>query len=140
MVRRYYLLDTNIISEPARPVPDRKVLEKIERYSPVAAMSAISWHELLYGLNLIEKKERCTELEHYLFNVVSRLYPVIPYDEHAAAVHADIRAAQQKTGTLKPLLDSQIAAIAIANNMILVTRNTGDFNGIPRLMCENWFE
>jgi|WetSurMetagenome_2_1015567.scaffolds.fasta_scaffold228998_1 tRNA(fMet)-specific endonuclease VapC len=140
MVRRYYLLDTNIISEPARPSPSQKVIEKLELYAPVAAVSAITWHELLYGLNLIERKERRTELERYLFNVVSRIYPVVPYDEHAAAVHADLRAANQKKGTPQPMLDSQIAAIAIVNNMILVTRNPADFTGIPGLMYENWFE
>ena len=140
MVRRYYLLDTNIISEPARPLPNEKVINKLTQYSEVSSISAVTWHELLYGMNLIQSTSRRTQLERYLFNVVSRLYPVVPYDDHAASIHADLRTKMQKAGSQKPLLDSQIASVAIANNMILVTRNTKDFEGIEGLMCENWFE
>lgn len=140
MVRRYYLLDTNIISEPARPLPNEKVINKLTQYSEVSSISAVTWHELLYGMNFIQSTSRRTQIERYLFNVVSRLYPVVPYDDHAASIHADLRAKMQKAGSQKPFLDSQIASVAIANNMILVTRNTKDFEGIEGLMCENWFE
>ena len=36
--------------------------------------------------------------------------------------------------------DSQIASIAIANGLVLVTRNTKDFESLPTLMLENWFQ
>jgi hypothetical protein len=39
-----------------------------------------------------------------------------------------------------PFIDGMIASIAIANNMVLVTRNTADFAGIQSLMFENWFK
>ena len=49
----------------------------------------------------------------------------------------------ESIGKLPPEFDLQIASIAIANNMILVTRNTKDFaqiSSVSNLMLENWWE
>ena len=49
----------------------------------------------------------------------------------------------KEKGTLAPKFDTLIAATAIADNLILVTRNTADFKAISEvspLMLENWFE
>lgn len=54
-----------------------------------------------------------------------------------------ILVAMQKMGQPRPVCDSQIAATALANNMILVARNTRDFLPIQKislLKLENWFE
>lgn len=37
------------------------------------------------------------------------------------------------------MVDGQIAAIAVVNRLILVTRNTDDFDGYLGLEVENWF-
>lgn len=44
-------------------------------------------------------------------------------------------------GTKRPLgfADGMIAAIARSNNLLLITRNTADFEYIPGLRVENWF-
>ena len=44
-----YLPDTNIISEPLRPVPNRQVIERLKRHQDEMALAAIVWHELLFG-------------------------------------------------------------------------------------------
>ncbi|MFB1486507.1 MULTISPECIES: hypothetical protein [unclassified Thiocapsa] len=36
--------------------------------------------------------------------------------------------------------DSQIAAIAAVNGLVLVTRNTEDFADFSSLIVENWFD
>ena len=48
-------------------------------------------------------------------------FPVIPYDIHAASINADITSLLLQLGKPTPILDTQIASIAIANNLILVT-------------------
>ena len=70
-------------------------------------------------------------------------YEILPFDVHASWINSDIRERLEKKGRKAPLADSMIAATAIANNMILVTRNVKDFEDIKEvsaLMVENWFE
>ena len=44
------LLDTNIVSEPLKPVPDSRVLERLSRYDGMMAIPSVVWHELLFGV------------------------------------------------------------------------------------------
>ena len=68
-------------------------------------------------------------------------YEIIPFDVHASWVLSDIRQRLESKGKRAPLADSMIAATAIANNLILVTRNVKDFENIREvssLMIEDW--
>ena len=70
-------------------------------------------------------------------------YEIIQYDNHAAWIHADIRSRLKEQGIGIDFQDSQIASIAVSNNMVLVTRNIKHFESIQKvspLMLENWFE
>lgn len=143
MVKPVYLLDTNILSEPTKPIPNKFVLEKLNREVVRCAMSAITYHELFYGLQLVQNEKRKLYLERYLFNVVKPLFPILNYDGKAAEIHSTIRGKLKSMGITVPDLDAQIASIAIVNNLILVTRNQKDFHSIATvstLMLENWFD
>jgi len=94
---------------------------------------------LLYGVARLPTGRRQDRLRAFLLDVVSPNLPVLPYDEHAAWIHADLRSSREKAGNPMPFVDAQIAAIAVANNLVLVTRNLGDFALYPGLMCESWF-
>ncbi len=59
---------------------------------------------------------------------------VIEYDEKAADEFERLRQARLRVGTK----DLQIAAIALANDAVLLTRNLSDFARIPNLRCEDW--
>ena len=63
-----------------------------------------------------------------------RHIPILDYDDRAAAVFERLRQARVRVGTK----DLQIAAVAIANSEILMTRNLADFNKIPGLKAEDW--
>ncbi len=65
---------------------------------------------------------------------------VLPYDRTAADIHARDRAALTAKGVAPPYVDSQIAAIAIAQNAAVATRNADDFKRFPGLRVDNWFE
>ena len=74
---------------------------------------------------------------------VQATFEIIQYDSHAAWIQADIRSRLKEAGTPVDFPDTQIASIAIANNMVLVTRNIKHFEPIQQvapLMLENWFE
>ncbi|MCC5634173.1 hypothetical protein LC613_43005 [Nostoc sphaeroides CHAB 2801] len=44
-----FLLNTNILSEPARPIPNANVLHKLDIHKSEVAVSSVVVHELLYG-------------------------------------------------------------------------------------------
>jgi tRNA(fMet)-specific endonuclease VapC len=134
-----YLLDTNILSELTKPRTDPSVLSRFEAHEGRMGMPAPVWHELLYGLARLPPGRRQDRLRAFLLDVIMPNLPVLPYDEHAAWIHAEARSARERAGQVQPFADAQIAAIAVANNLVLVSRNLGDFTGFPGLMCESWF-
>ena len=133
-----YLLDTNVLSNALAKQPDAGVQARIARNTGRMAMPAPVWQELRYGWLLMPEGQRKDRHGVYLNNVVARL-PVLAYDRAAASLHAEQRAASERAGRMRPATDSLIAAIAMANNLRLVTRNTRDFQGIADLKVENWF-
>lgn len=139
-MRPIYLLDTNIISEIYKKNPDPKVYNAVKEHISLSAVSSVSWHEMLYGMKRKTEGKSKDLLSDFLMNFVDTNFEKIPYDEHAAFIHSELRVALEQHGILIPYADFQIACIAKANNMILVTRNTRDFEKIPGLMLENWFE
>ena len=143
MARPYYLLDTNVLSEETKLFPAQNVVEKIRHYAPYSAISTITWYELLYGMKRLPDGRRKEFHQKYLYEHVQITYPQIPFDDHAAFIASDIRARLEEKGTAAPSMDLLIAATAVANNMILVTRNVKDFQVIQEvspLMVESWWE
>jgi tRNA(fMet)-specific endonuclease VapC len=134
-----YLLDTNVISELAKPRPDAQVISSIQNHQGLMAIPAIVWHELIYGVARLPQGNRKNLLNHFILDVVAPSFDVVPYDDRAAWIHGTQRAELEAHGNTLPFADSQIAAIAVSRNMILVTRNKADFSVIPALMLEDWF-
>ncbi len=134
-----YLLDTNIISELVKTAPDKSVLEKIQKNENDCSISSITFHELKYGLNRLPESRKKEKIQKFVDLIVSTRFPILSYDEKAAEVHSQFRVLLASEGCILPFADSQIAAIAMANNLILVTRNVKDFTPISGLNIENWF-
>ena len=140
-MKSIYLLDTNIISQVTKPEPDEKLMSNLELHSVTCAISSITWFELLNGVALLPESKKKTKLNSFLHDYVKPSFPIIPYDDHAAAINASITGRLIPKGCPTPVLDTQIASIAIANNMILVTDNEKDFEIFTKrcsLMMENW--
>lgn len=138
-----YLLDTNIISEPSKPAKNPSVVNKIERNVEFSSISSITWGEILSGIKCLPKGAKREALQSYYINQVQKIFDIIPFDTSAAAVYSDLVERLKEKGTPAPKFDMMIAATAISNNLILVTRNTADFKAISEvsaLMLENWFE
>ena len=134
-----YLLDTNIVSEPLKANPSSNVINRMEAEDTCISICSPVWHELNYGMKRLERSRKKELIRDYLENVVDASIPILPYDSESAGIHAAFRAKSESRGRQLPFVDSQIASIAKANNLILVTRNTGDFKGIDQLTVENWF-
>ena len=133
-----YLLDTNVLSEAVKADPNRKVMAMLERHQDEIATAAPVWHELLFGCLRLPVSRKREMIEAYLENVVLRNMDILPYDERSAEWHAQQRAKLSMQGKVPSFVDGQIAAIAWVNGMILVTRNTHDFQSFEDIRVQNW--
>ena len=133
-----YLLDTSVVSVPVWKEPDAQLLDRLNAAGPECAIASPVWHELIYGCSRLAKGKRRRALEAYLRDVVGRAFPILPYDEAAAAWHGAERARLETRGRPTPFVDGQIAAIAQVNGLILVTLNERDFTAFASLRVENW--
>ena len=138
-----YLLDSNIVSEPSKPVPNENVLVKLSANRKDCVISTVSFFEMLHGVLILPDGRRKQRLLTYLNETVEPFYKFLSYDLNASKVQAEITAKLEAIGRPTPYADTQIASIAIANDLILVTRNVKDFAIIKdnfNLQIENWFE
>jgi len=140
MGRIKYLLDSNILSEPARLKPDDKVLQQLADHDGEYATAAIVWHELVYGCELLAASKRKKQLQSYLAMLLTNGLIILPFDQAAADWYGKERARLQRQGQTCAYVDGEIAAIAVSQNLTLVTRNTKDFDSFQNLALENWFE
>lgn len=139
----HYLLDTNIVSELSRYRSDFNVLKKMAEHSSDMAISVIVLDELLTGAMLLKEGRKKEALLEFIQNDVKENFKIKVFDEKAAEIHAQIYSDLLKKGSPVSAGDTQIAAIAIAENMTLVTRNTKHYESIATqfgLKMENWFE
>ncbi len=76
-------------------------------------------------------------------NHTGEFIPFLPYDASAAQWHGEVRAELERDGLSTPFADGQIAAIAAAEGLIVVTDHTSDFAPFVELEegihVENWF-
>lgn len=143
MAKPYYLLDTNVLSSVTKLTPDQDVLDKIKFYTPYCAISSIVWYELLLEMKKLPDGRKKEFHQKYLYEHVQVTYPMIPFDDHAAFIASDIGSKLAANGIVIAFIDLLVASTAIANNMILITRNPKDYlaiQNVSSLMVESWWE
>jgi|TARA_B100000315_G_C14576269_1_gene588065 predicted nucleic acid-binding protein len=133
-----YLFDTDTLSQIMRRNPPRRLLARLD-LTPreYQFTSAINVGELLFGAY------RSPNRNAFLQQVESLIFPsfeVLPFELRAADVYARVRATLEREG--RPLADAdlRIAAVAIVNDLTLVTGNVRHFTRIPDLRIENWIK
>lgn len=129
-----YLLDTNVI---AIYLNRRSLIlrERLEAIDPedIAVCSVVRF-ELFYGAMRSGNPPRnLARQEEFLEMFVS-----LPFDDLAARRAGEIRANLAALGTPIGPYDLLIAAIAIVNNLTLVTHNTREFYRVSELRVEDW--
>lgn len=134
-----YLLDTNILSEPAKSQPNQHVLHKLNQYSGQYCTAVTVWHELHYGVERMTKSKRKASLFAYIKSLEQGGLVILPYEKMAGEWLAQARVKLSKQGVTIPLAGGEIAAIAFTNQLTLVTRNVDDFVNYDELVIQNWF-
>ena len=133
-----YLLDTNVISEPLRPLPAAGIMRRLRDHEGEIAIPSPVWHELRFGCARLPPSRRRDEIERYLEDVVAATIPVLDYDRRAADWHAVERARLTAAGRPPPFVDGQIAAIARINSLNVVTANRAHFLDFKGLRVLTW--
>ncbi len=104
-----------------------------------AAIAAVTWHELRYGVARLDPGRRRDALETFARALPTR-YPVLSYDRKAAGWHAHEHACLERAGTVPSFADGQIAATAATHGLVLVTRNVWDFEDFDGIDIESWWD
>ena len=130
-----YLLDTNIISSVTKPVPPESLLAWMaEQADENLFISALTIAEVRRGVLEKPAGRKRDQLEAWFAGPEgpSSLFAgrVLPFDEKAALVWARLMAEGKAQGRSRSALDTIIAAIAEANECIVVTDNERDFIGV----------
>ena len=140
MRRAAFILDTNVLSELMRELPDPSVLEWFAYQSACEFYTtAITKAEIFVGIALLPRGKRRKALADAAEGMFSEDFHGIclPFDESCAHYYASIVATRRRAGLPSTTEDAQIAAIALRHNLPLATRNTKDFLGIEGLILHN---
>jgi len=129
-----YLLDTNVC---IRFLNGRSpaIWQQMSQHQPEEIMlCSVVKAELLVGVAKNENPEaRLKKLKPFLDRFAS-----LPFDDGAAASYAEIRTDLENRGLPIGPNDFQIAAIAVANQLVLVTHNVREFSRVNDLKIEDW--
>lgn len=129
-----YLLDTNVcihLLNEKHPI----ILHHFRQHSPAdIALCSVVKAELLYGARRSQRIEANLQLLKAFFAPLQSL----PFDdecaEHYGKIHADLLTQGKPIGPN----DTLIAAIARANDAVLITHNSSEFSRVAGLRMEDW--
>lgn len=130
-----YLLDTNILSNVTKPVPSEALTEWMAQQADGDLfISSLTVAEILRGLLEKPARKKRKELERWFCGPEGpqALFAgrVLPFDEKASLVWAELMARGTATGRPRNPLDMIIAAITAVNDCVVVTDNEKDFAGL----------
>lgn len=104
------------------------------------ALSIVSFHEQVIGAHSFINRARTSNELTRGYNLLMEtlqgfsLAPVLPFDAEASRIFEELRLQKVHVATM----DLRIAAIALSRNLVLLTRNMGDFRNVPGLVLEDW--
>ena len=135
------VLDTNVVSELMRPVPNPAVLAWVDAQSDRHLwLCSVVVSELLYGLARLPMGSRRAQLTQAFEAMLAEDFAgrVLAFDLPAAVVYADLLSTREQQGQPLAMADAQIAATCLAHGARLATRNVRDFEGLGLSWVNPW--
>lgn len=132
-------LDTNVVSELMRALPDPRVLAWVDaQEAETLCVTAVTVAEILYGIARLPAGKRRTQLEAAVAKTLEEDFTFLPFDENAAVDYATIVASQDLRGRKVSMADAMIAATCLSAGAMLATRNTKDFDTLGIELIDPW--
>jgi len=135
------VLDTNVVSEALRPVPEASVLDWLAN-QPRASLftTTVTRGEVLYGIRLLFDGKRRGGLWDAAQKIFSEDFAgqVLSFDSDAADLYAEIAASRRMTGNPICQFDAMIVAMARSRGATLATRNVKDFEDCGVDIIDPW--
>lgn len=124
-----YLLDTMALSELTKKRANVGFRSWVSQMADAEAFVGVpSIGELQTGVRLLEPGEKRHRLEFWLSALIEDYgRRILPFDLASARAWGDANARARRRGITMPIVDAQLAAIAVTNDLTLVTRNTKHF-------------
>ena len=129
-------LDTNIITAFLKN--DLRVVERVSNYLEIfdkLTINFISYYEILRGLKDLGNEEKLKGFEDFIFE-----NELVWIRKETVEKAAEIYAYLKKDGNLIEDADILMAAIAIVEDLVLITNNTNHFNRVKGLSLDNWIK
>ena len=135
-----YLLDTCLLSELHRAEPDPGVAYWVEQTDEHRLyVAALSLGEIQKGVAKLDAGRKKQQIQDWLDQELRRRFVerILAIDEKVA-LEWGILLAADRNGQPLPVIDSLIAAVAVVNNLAIVTRNVRDFETLPIRLINPW--
>ena len=134
------LLDTNVVSEAMKPLPNSQVLGWLNaQVAETLFVSSITFAELLFGVAAMPQGQRKQRLEETVDGLAD-MYKgrILGFDLDTAKTYAQLAALAKSKGHGFPTSDGYIAAIAASKRMIVATRDTAPFAAVGLEVINPW--
>jgi tRNA(fMet)-specific endonuclease VapC len=129
-----YLLDSNVCIVFLNGRSDKLKQQFLAREPDEIALCSVVKAELYFGAMKSQNSAKSLlKIEAFFSELIS-----LPFDDESARYYGEIRAGLTANGMIIGNNDMMIAAIALRNDLTLVTHNTREFSRVSGLKLDDW--
>lgn len=135
-MRLQWLLDTCVVSELTRKLPDPQIVQWLTENADAAQIAAVTLGEIQYGIERLAAGRGRNALQVWFDGLSTQFQNrTLTTDEPVWRTWARLKASVEAIGRPQEDLDLLIAATAAVHHLTIVTRNTRHFEdtGVPTL-------